>query len=128
MILFGALGVNILSFFNNQKFQKNRYLIDYYCVNNDDQKKRLLVLDNVSYHHAKSIQAWLEEMKDVKGLFFATIFTKIKCDRNVVDENMKSGYSQQIFESLGNLKQDLKMYCNQFEKINEELKLLTVFI
>jgi transposase len=98
---------------------------------NDFGKKRkiLLVLDNAKYHHAKIIQPWLEEMKDILELFFLPPYSP---DLNAIEmlwkKTRRAVTHNRFFESLDNLKYDLKMYWNQFYKINEELKLLTAFI
>jgi DDE superfamily endonuclease len=99
-------------------------------VNNNGRKKKiLLVLDNARYHHAKIIQPWLEEMQDVIELFFLPPYSP---DLNAIEmlwkKTRRAVTHNRFFESLDNLKYDLKMYWNQFAMVNEELKLLTAFI
>jgi hypothetical protein len=87
MSVFGALGVNgqlILDqseIFNAVTFQKflEKIVIEATVgVNSNGKKKKIvLVLDNARYHHAKIIQPWLEEMKDVIELFFYRLIHRI---------------------------------------------------
>ena len=80
MSVFGALGVNgqlildqseIFNAVTFQKFLEKTVIEATVGVNNYGRKKKILVvLDNAKYHHAKIIQPWLEEMKDVIELFF----------------------------------------------------------
>ena len=139
MSVFGALGVNgqlILEqseIFNAVTFQKflEKIVVDAIVgIDNEGKKKKiLLVLDNARYHHAKMIQPWLEEMKDVIELFFLPPYSP---DLNAIEmlwkKTRRAVTHNRFFESLDNLKYDLKMYWNQFTGINEELKSLTAFI
>jgi len=139
MSVFGALGVNgqlILDqseIFNAVTFQDflEKIVIEATVgVNNDGKKKKILVvLDNARYHHAKIIQPWLEEMKDVIELFFLPPYSP---DLNAIEmlwkKTRRAVTHNRFFESLDNLKYDLKMFWNQFTGINDELKLLTAFI
>jgi len=139
MSVFGALGVNgqlILEqseIFNAITFQKfvEKIVIEATVGfnNNGSKKKILLVLDNARYHHAKIIQPWLEEMKDVIELFFLPPYSP---DLNAIEmlwkKTRRAVTHNRFFESLDSLKYDLKMYWNQFTSINEELKSLTAFI
>ena len=96
---------------------------------NGKKRKILLVLDNAKYHHAKIIQPWLQEMKDVIELFFLPPYSP---DLNAIEmlwkKTRRAVTHNRFFESLDNLKYDLKMYWNQFKTINVELKALTAFI
>jgi DDE superfamily endonuclease len=139
MSVFGALGVNgqlILDqseIFNAVTFQNflEKIVIEATVGVTDDcrKKKILVVLDNARYHHAKIIQPWLEEMKDVIELFFLPPYSP---DLNAIEmlwkKTRRAVTHNRFFESLDNLKYDLKMYWNQFNSINDELKLLTAFI
>lgn len=139
MSVFGALGMNgqlILDqsdIFNAVTFQKFLEKIVFEAtvgVNNNGRKRKILVvLDNARYHHAKIIQPWLEEMKDVIELFFLPPYSP---DLNAIEmlwkKTRRAVTHNRFFESLDNLKYDLKMYWNQFTSINEELKALTAFI
>jgi transposase len=139
MSVFGALGVNgqlILDqseIFNAVTFQKflEKIVIEATVgVNSNGKKKKIvLVLDNARYHHAKIIQPWLEEMKDVIELFFLPPYSP---DLNAIEmlwkKTRRAVTHNRFFESLDNLKYDLKMYWNQFAKTNEELKTLTASI
>lgn len=139
MSVFGALGMNgqlILDqsdIFNAVTFQKFLEKIVFEStvgVNNNGRKRKILVvLDNARYHHAKIIQPWLEEMKDVIELFFLPPYSP---DLNAIEmlwkKTRRAVTHNRFFESLDNLKYDLKMYWNQFTSINEELKSLTEFI
>lgn len=139
MSVFGALGVNgqlILeqsAIFNAITFQKflGKLIIEAKIGMNKNGKKKkiLLVLDNARYHHAKIIQPWLEEMKDLIELFFLPPYSP---DLNAIEmlwrKTRRAVTHNRFFESLDNLKYDLKMYWNQFIEINEELKKLTAFI
>lgn len=139
MSVFGALGMNgqlILEqseIFNAITFQifLEKIVIEATVGVNSDGKRRkiLLVLDNARYHHAKIIQPWLEEMKDVIELYFLPPYSP---DLNAIEmlwkKTRRAVTHNRFFESLDNLKYDLKMYWNQFATINEELKLLTAFI
>jgi transposase len=139
MSIFGALGRNgqlILEqseIFNAITFQKFLEKINIEAtvgINDDDRKKKiLLVLDNARYHHAKNIQPWLEEMKDVIELYFLPPYSS---DLNAIEmlwkKTRRAVTHNRFFESLDNLRYDLKMYWNQFSDTNDELKLLTAFI
>lgn len=139
MSVFGALGMNgqlILEqsdIFNAVTFQKFLEKIVFEStvgVNNNGRKRKILVvLDNARYHHAKIIQPWLEEMKDVIELFFLPPYSP---DLNAIEmlwkKTRRAVTHNRFFECLDNLKYDLKMYWNQFTSINEELKSLTAFI
>jgi transposase len=139
MSVFGALGVNgqlILdqsAIFNAITFQKfiEKILTEATVgINNNGRKKKiLLVLDNARYHHAKIIQPWLKEMKDVIELFFLPPYSP---DLNAIEmlwkKTRRAVTHNRFFESLDDLKYDLKMYWNQFATVNEELKTLTAFI
>jgi transposase len=139
MSVFGALGINgqvILDqseIFNAVSFQKflEKIVIEATVRVNDDGRKRkiLVVLDNARYHHAKIIQPWLEEMKDVIELFFLPPYSP---DLNAIEmlwkKTRRAVTHNRFFESLDNLTYDLKMYWNQFSDTNDELKLLTAFI
>lgn len=139
MSVFGALGVNgqlILdqsAIFNAVTFQEflEKIVIEATVgINNNGRKKKiLLVLDNARYHHAKIIQPWLENMKDVIELFFLPPYSP---DLNAIEmlwkKTRRAVTHNRFFESLDNLKYDLKMYWSQFATVNQELKLLTAFI
>lgn len=139
MSVFGALGINgqlildqseIFNAVTFQKFLEKIVLKATVGVNNDGKKRKiLLVLDNARYHHAKIIQPWLEEMKDVIELFFLSPYSP---DLNAIEmlwkKTRRAVTHNRFFESLDNLKYDLKMYWNQFAIVNKELKLLTAFI
>lgn len=139
MSVFGALGINgqlILDqseTFNAVTFQRflEKIVIEATVgVNNDGKKKRILVvLDNARYHHAKIIQPWLDDMKDVIELFFLPPYSP---DLNAIEmlwkKTRRAVTHNRFFESIDNLKYDLKMYWNQFTDINDELKSLTAFI
>lgn len=137
--VFGALGVNgqlileqseIFNAVTFQKFLEKIVIQATVCKNNVGSKKKiLLVLDNAKYHHAKIIQPWLEEMKDVIELFFLPPYSP---DLNAIEmlwkKTRRDVTHNRFFESLDNLKYDLKMYWNQFLYVNDKLKLLTAFI
>jgi transposase len=139
MSVFGALGVNgqlileqseIFNAITFQKFLEKIVIEATVGVNNNGCKKKiLLVLDNARYHHAKIIQPWLENMKDVIELFFLPPYSP---DLNAIEmlwkKTRRAVTHNRFFESLDNLKYDLKMYWNQFATVNEELKRLTAFI
>lgn len=139
MSVFGAMGVNgqlILEqseIFNAITFQKFlEKLVTEAIVRSDKsgrKKKIVLVLDNARYHHAKMIQPWLESMKDVIELFFLPPYSP---DLNAIEmlwkKTRRAVSHNRFFESLDNLKYDLKMYWNQFATTNKEIKLLTAFI
>ena len=139
MSVFGALGVNgqlildqseIFNAVTFQKFLEKTVIEATVGVNNYGRKKKILVvLDNAKYHHAKIIQPWLEEMKDVIELFFLPPYSP---DLNAIEmlwkKTRRDVTHNRFFESLDNLKYDLKMYWNQFTNINDELKSLTAFI
>lgn len=139
MSVFGALGINgqlildqseIFNAVTFQKFLEKIVLKATVGVNNDGKKRKiLLVLDNARYHHAKIIQPWLEEKKDVIELFFLPPYSP---DLNAIEmlwkKTRRAVTHNRFFESLDNLKYDLKMYWNQFAIVNKELKLLTAFI
>lgn len=139
MSVFGALGMNgqlileqseIFNAITFQNFLEKVVIEATVGVNNDGGKRKiLLVLDNARYHHAKIIQPWLEEMKDVIELYFLPPYSP---DLNAIEmlwkKTRRAVTHNRFFESLDNLKYDLKMYWNQFATINEELKLLTEFI
>jgi transposase len=139
MSVFGALGVNgqlildqsdIFNAVTFQNFLEKIVLEATVGVNDDGRKKKILVvLDNARYHHAKIIQPWLEEMKDVIELFFLPPYSP---DLNAIEmlwkKTRRAVTHNRFFESLDNLKYDLKMYWNQFNSTNDELKSLTAFI
>jgi transposase len=139
MSVFGALGVNgqlileqseIFNAITFQKFLEKIVIEATVGVNNNGCKKKiLLVLDNARYHHAKIIQPWLENMKDVIELFFLPPYSP---DLNAIEmlwkKTRRAVTHNRFFQSLDNLKYDLKMYWNQFATVNEELKRLTAFI
>ncbi len=80
-----------------------------------------MVLDNARYHQAKIIQPWLELTKDLIELFFLPPYSP---DLNAIEmlwkKTRRSVTHNRFFESLDNLKYDLKMYWNQFTGINDE--------
>lgn len=139
MSVFGALGINGQLILNQseifdavtfQKFLEKIVIEAKVGVNNDHKKKKILVvLDNARYHHAKIIQPWLEEMKDVIELFFLPAYSP---DLNAIEmlwkKTRRAVTHNRFFESLDNLKYDLKMYWSQFKSTNQELKSLTAFI
>lgn len=138
MSVFGALGRNgqlileqseIFNAITFQKFLEKIIIEAKVGINNGRKKKILLVLDNARYHHAKIIQPWLEEMKDVIELYFLPPYSP---DLNAIEmlwkKTRRAVTHNRFFESLDNLKYDLKMYWNQFTTVNEELKSLTAFI
>jgi hypothetical protein len=139
MSVFGAMGVNgqlitqQSDIFNAVTFKEflEKITLEATVGTNDLglKKKILLILDNARYHHAKLIQPWLEEMKDVIELFFLPPYSP---DLNAIEmlwkKTRRAVTHNRFFESLDNLKYDLKMYWNQFAKINEVLKTLTAFI
>lgn len=139
MSVFGALGVNgqlileqseIFNAITFKQFLEKTVLQAQVGINNNGKKKKiLLVLDNARYHHAKIIQPWLAEMQDVIELFFLPAYSP---DLNAIEmlwkKTRRAVTHNRFFESLDNLKYDLKMYWNQFANTNEELKLLTAFI
>ena len=139
MSVFGALGTNgqlILEqspIFNAITFQNFLEKIVTEAIVDEDRcggkKKILLVLDNARYHHAKIIQPWLEEMKDVIELFFLPPYSP---DLNPIEmlwkKTRRAVTHNRFFESLDNLKYDLKMYWNQFKYVNDELEKLTAFL
>ncbi len=93
------------------------------------KKKILLVLYNAGYHHAKIIQPWLGEMKDVIELFFLSPYSPHPNTIEMLWKKTRRAVTHNgLFESLDNLKYDLKMNRNQFTIVNEELKSLTAFI
>jgi transposase len=93
------------------------------------KKKILLILDNAKYHHAKLLQPWLEEMKDVLELMFLPPYAP---DLNAIEmlwrKTRRNVTHNRYFESLDNLCYDLKMYWQLFSKPNEILKSLTAII
>lgn len=139
MSVFGALGVNgqlivdqsaIFNAITFQEFLEKIVIEATVGINNNGRKKKiLLVLDNARYHHAKIIQPWLENMKDVIELFFLPPYSP---DLNAIEmlwkKTRRAVTHNRFFESLDNLKYNLKMYWSQFATVNEELKLLTAFI
>ncbi len=139
MSVFGALGVNgqlildqseVFNAITFQKFLEKIVIEASVGVNNRGTRKKILVvLDNARYHHAKIIQPWLEEMKDVIELFFLPPYSP---DLNAIEmlwkKTRRAVTHNRFFESLDNLKYDLRMYWNQFTCINEELKSLTALI
>ena len=139
MSVFGALGMNgqlildqseIFNALTFQDFLEKIVIESKVGVNNNGEKKKiLLVLDNARYHHAKIIQPWLEEMKDVIELFFLPPYSP---DLNAIEmlwkKTRRAVTHNRFFESIDNLKYDLKMYWKQFTEVNDELKSLTAFI
>jgi transposase len=139
MSVFGALGMNgqlildqseIFNALTFQNFLEKIVIESKVGVNNNGEKKKiLLVLDNARYHHAKIIQPWLEEMKDVIELFFLPPYSP---DLNAIEmlwkKTRRAVTHNRFFESIDNLKYDLKMYWKQFTEVNDELKSLTAFI
>lgn len=139
MSVFGAMGVNgqliigqseIFNAITFQSFLEKLIVEATVGLNKAGKKKKiLLVLDNAKCHHAKIIQPWLEEMKDVIELFFLPPYSP---DLNAIEmlwkKTRRAVTHNRFFEGLDDLKYDLKMYWNQFMEINSELKLLTAFI
>lgn len=139
MSIFGAMGVNgqliieqseVFNAITFQKFLEKLVVEAAVGFNKQGKKKKiLLVLDNAKYHHAKIIQPWIHEMKDVLELFFLPPYSP---DLNAIEmlwkKTRRAVTHNRFFESLDNLKYDLKMYWNQFVEINTELKKLTAFI
>lgn len=139
MSVFGALGMNgqlildqseIFNALTFQNFLEKIVIESKVGANSNGQKKKiLLVLDNARYHHAKIIQPWLEEMKDVIELFFLPPYSP---DLNAIEmlwkKTRRAVTHNRFFESIDNLKYDLKMYWKQLTEVNDELKSLTAFI
>jgi transposase len=119
--------------FNAQTFQLflEKLVFEAEVGSNKKGKKRkiLLVLDNAKYHHAKLLQPWLEEMKDVLELMFLPPYSP---DLNAIEmmwkKTRRNVTHNRFFESLDALRYDLQMYWSQFINPNEELKSLTAVI
>lgn len=92
-------------------------------------KKILLVLDNARYHHAKILQAWLEEVSDILELFFLPPYSP---DLNAIEmlwkKTRRNVTHNRFFESLDQLRYDLTLYWKNFSNQNTELQKLTAFI
>lgn len=139
MSVFGAMGENgqfifqPSAVFNAETFRQflQKVIAQAIVENTKDgrKKKILLVLDNARYHHAKIIQPWLEEMKDILELCFLPPYSP---DINAIEmmwkKTRRAVTHNRFFESIDNLMYDLNRYWKQFEFDNEELKLLTAFI
>ena len=137
--VFGALGKNgqLITLqnevFNAETFKLflEKLLFEAEVGRNKTGKKKkiLLILDNAKYHHAKLLQPWLKEMKDVLELMFLPPYSP---DLNAIEtmwkKTRRNVTHNRFFESLDNLCYDLKMYWLIFCKPNEILKPLTAFI
>lgn len=137
--VFGALGKNgqLITLqnevFNAETFrlflEKLLFEAEVGTSKKGKKKKILLILDNAKYHHAKLLQPWLEEMKDLLELMFLPPYSP---DLNAIEmmwkKTRRNVTHNRFFESLDNLCYDLKMYWQTFSKPNEILKSLTKFI
>ncbi len=93
------------------------------------RKKILLVLDNAKYHHAKLLQPWLEEVKDILELCFLPAYSpELNAIERFWKKTRRNVTHNRFFISLDNLAYDLKMYWNQFKDQNQELEKLSVNI
>ena len=96
---------------------------------NGCKKKILLILDNAKYHHAKLLQPWLEEMKDVLELCFLPAYSP---DLNAIErlwkKTRRNVTHNRFYQSIDVLCYDLKMYWSQFSNPNNELSKLSVNI
>lgn len=135
--IFGALGRNgqLITLqnevFNAETFklflEKLLFEAEVGRKKNGDKKKILLILDNAKYHHAKLLQPWLKEMKDVLELMFLPPYSP---DLNAIEmmwkKTRRNVTHNRFFESLDNLGYDLKMYWSKFTNSKEELKSICI--
>jgi transposase len=139
MSVFGAMGENgqfifeQSAVFNAETFKLflEKLIVEAQVgmTKNNKKKKILLILDNAKYHHAKLIQPWLEEMKDILELLFLPPYSP---DINSIEmlwkKTRRAVTHNRFFETIDQLMYDLKMYWVQFANPNEQLKSLTAFI
>jgi transposase len=137
--IFGAMGTNgQLITHQSQKFNAETFRVfleklliqaDVGRTKQGKRKKILLVLDNASYHHAKVLRKWLEEISDILELFFLSPYSP---DLNAIEmlwkKTRRNVTHNRFFESLDKLCYDLTLYWKMFSSPNSELKKLSAFI